>query len=1251
MKILTISGKNLASLAGEFMVDFEQEPLASAGLFAISGPTGAGKSTLLDALCLALYDATPRLLKVAGRNALPDVGKETVNAQDTRTLLRRGTPEGHAQVDFVGNDGHRYRARWSVRRSRTRAEGALQATVMQLHQLPALQAIGGTKTEVKEAIEQRIGLSFDQFTRAVLLAQNEFSTFLKTEDNERGELLETLTGSSIYSDISIRAFERAKLEKQVLERLSDKLADQRPLPGEERALVEQQSSAAEAVLQQLELRKAVLEQQQRWHLDAQRLQTQANDANDALGAASVAHDAAGGRRAALAQWDLLQPARPLLLDVARLASDSEAASVALATARQQVQHALASQEQLALLALQASTRLHAQVAAQRAAAPQLNQAKALDAGIAAQLPAHRQAKDAAQAADAVNDAARAQLLAVQRDQQALTAQQQTGSQWLASHRHWQALAKDWTLWDQLFAQAGQAASQADMLDASLAQAALLLRQATLDTRTAQDALTAALDKTAALEEQRAAAIATVQAFDGEQLPGRRQQLEQQARILTAADRTWAELSRQQQQLAQRQAKAAQLAQAIDAEHAALAQEAASTPVIEATLAQAEKALKGAEAACAASVEQLRATLLDDAPCPVCGALDHPYQHTDHALQAMLASLRRGVRDCRAQALANTGQVAAHQAALNGLRREQAAAAQELETLPPAIASLAAQWQTQSASLQLPEDSLRSAWFSEQLAANHAGMQALAEQEGSLRQASARREQAQAACEQAAREQTRLTAQVSEAQARLAQLQAQQAAASDKGQAARAHLDALLAQLGSAFGDADGAEDWKDSWRQGPADFRAARQLESQQWNKQQAAQDERGHALVTVAAQLTALDTAAAKARQAAQDADTAFRALDTRLIATQAERASLWDGQPVLEVERTLADAVESARVDLAARQAAVQQASEQRTRFDEARAQATQRLDSLMAQSTVAANALEDWLRQFQHDHPEQAPADSVTLRERLSLSPETIRAERDALQLLDKQLAEARTVLAERLRQQTLHQDNPPPALEADVATLQAALDALLAERKQVNQEATALRLTIVQDDAKRQSAQAILGKIEEQENIYRRWAALDSLIGSATGKVFRNYAHQFTLEVLLGYANAHLNHLARRYQLERIINLDNPSLGLMVRDQDMGGELRSVHSLSGGESFLVSLALALGLASLSSNRVRVESLFIDEGFGSLDTETLRVAMDALDGLQAMGRKVGVISHVQEMTERIATRILVQPGAGGKSVVSVR
>lgn len=168
------------------------------------------------------------------------------------------------------------------------------------------------------------------------------------------------------------------------------------------------------------------------------------------------------------------------------------------------------------------------------------------------------------------------------------------------------------------------------------------------------------------------------------------------------------------------------------------------------------------------------------------------------------------------------------------------------------------------------------------------------------------------------------------------------------------------------------------------------------------------------------------------------------------------------------------------------------------------------------------------------------------------------------------------------------------------------------------------------------------VEKQSATSRIWSQLSELIGSSDGKKFCNFAQQLTLDVLLGYANRHLESLARRYRLVRITD----SLGLMVVDQEMGDEVRSVHSLSGGESFLVSLGLALGLASLSSHRVRVESLFIDEGFGSLDAESLNVAMEALDNLQALGRKVGGISHVKEMTERIGTRIQIRRQAGGVS-----
>ena len=163
----------------------------------------------------------------------------------------------------------------------------------------------------------------------------------------------------------------------------------------------------------------------------------------------------------------------------------------------------------------------------------------------------------------------------------------------------------------------------------------------------------------------------------------------------------------------------------------------------------------------------------------------------------------------------------------------------------------------------------------------------------------------------------------------------------------------------------------------------------------------------------------------------------------------------------------------------------------------------------------------------------------------------------------------------------------------------------------------------------------------------WRKLNDLFGSADGAKFKLIAQGYTLDILLGYANSHLRNITHRYVLERV---NEYSLSLQVIDLDMLSEVRSVHSLSGGESFLISLSLALGLSSLSSNKMRIESLFIDEGFGSLDADTLGVAMDALEKLQTQGRKIGVISHVAEMSERIGTQIKVVKQSNGKSIIII-
>ena len=148
MRILAVRGKNLASLE-RFEVEFESGPLEHAGIFAITGPTGAGKTTLLDALCVALFDRTPRLSNKAGVpvGTADQNDAERVRANDVRGLLRRGAAEGFAEVDFVGRDGRDYRARWSVHRSRRRASGKLQASEVSLTDIETEHVVAGKKTE------------------------------------------------------------------------------------------------------------------------------------------------------------------------------------------------------------------------------------------------------------------------------------------------------------------------------------------------------------------------------------------------------------------------------------------------------------------------------------------------------------------------------------------------------------------------------------------------------------------------------------------------------------------------------------------------------------------------------------------------------------------------------------------------------------------------------------------------------------------------------------------------------------------------------------------------------------------------------------------------------------------------------------------------------------------------------------------------------------------------------------------------
>ena len=198
MQILSIRGKNIASLAQPFELRLDQAPLATAGLFAITGETGAGKSSLLDAMCLALYGDAPRLATGASSDEVPDPSGDAIKAKDARAILRRGAVQGWAEVRFTAMDGQDYIARWQARRARDKADGKLQNVSRSLARAADQQVLASQTTAVTEQIVALTGLTYEEFRRTVLLAQGDFDAFLRAAGK---------AGSNLNTDSFIKAMD------------------------------------------------------------------------------------------------------------------------------------------------------------------------------------------------------------------------------------------------------------------------------------------------------------------------------------------------------------------------------------------------------------------------------------------------------------------------------------------------------------------------------------------------------------------------------------------------------------------------------------------------------------------------------------------------------------------------------------------------------------------------------------------------------------------------------------------------------------------------------------------------------------------------------------------------------------------------------------------------------------------------------------------------------------------------------------
>jgi DNA repair protein SbcC/Rad50 len=384
MRILAIRGENLASLADFFEVDFEAEPIQSSGIFAITGPTGAGKTTILDAICLALFDRLPRMDGAetgASTGQVDGDGAPRVRYDGVRGILRHSAGDGFAEIDFVGQDGRRYRSRWEVNRARRRANGRLQDQKITLTDIESGTIIGDKKTDTLQQIAKRIGLSFDQFRRSVLLVQGDFDTFIKAGSKDRAELLERITGTGIYSLISQAAFARAKQEREALRDLETQLGEHKPLNDEERAAAEARIKEVQIEVDRIETERGAILKAQEWYDTKTRLDTRVAEGDAALTQALETDQAAEAERATLTVVLKAFSLRAELEAAAATGRKLAEAEKALVDAVKAERKAGEEREQAVTASDVAKAKRDEQRAAYDTIGPELDKAKEIDAKI------------------------------------------------------------------------------------------------------------------------------------------------------------------------------------------------------------------------------------------------------------------------------------------------------------------------------------------------------------------------------------------------------------------------------------------------------------------------------------------------------------------------------------------------------------------------------------------------------------------------------------------------------------------------------------------------------------------------------------------------------------------------------------------------------------------------------------------------------------------------------------------------------